>query len=219
MAMQSKSAINKMFSNFSGYESDEMLSLDAEMAENAKNWKLYNEIKNIGPEYGRGFYDSNGRATGDPKWQDKKPESNKFIDLADDFKQRKEEKAATNPGYKKPENFLLKWGQNMLIDGLLSLIDKRELSNPAVTGFIAAAMTLVEAGQWTEFMAVVSGLAIYRNYDRITTENLYALLPDSDVSKWKGPSSWFGYDSNQSIRRRRRSTRQRRRRRTAHRRR
>jgi hypothetical protein len=119
----------------------------------------------------------------------------------------------------KAGEWALQWGQNMLIDGLLSLIDKRELSNPAITAFIAAAMTLVDAGKWTEFFAVVSGLTIYRNYDRITPENLYALLPDSDVSKWEGPSSWFGYDSNQSIRRRRRSTRQRRRRRTAHRRR
>jgi hypothetical protein len=105
------------------------------------------------------------------------------------------------------------WARAMLIDALLSLIDKRELSSPVVSAFIAEVMTLVDVGNWNEFFAVVGGLAIYRNYDRITAENLYALLPDFGVS------SWFGYDSNHSIRRRRRSTRQQRRRRTAHRRR
>jgi hypothetical protein len=89
-------------------------------------------------------------------------------------------------------DFGVEWAKTTLIDALLSTIDKRDMTNPAVTAFVSAAMALVTEGEqrWSDFFAVVAGLAVYRNYDRITADNLFSLLPDD--SKWS-LWSWFGY--------------------------
>lgn len=85
----------------------------------------------------------------------------------------------------------LTW-EALVMDLLLSVLDKRQQTDPKTIVFIGIMRKLFDSGRWTDFFAVLAGLAAYRNYDRITFENLYSLLP-----------SW-SYNSSNARRRRRR---------------
>lgn len=71
-----------------------------------------------------------------------------------------------------------------LIDMMLSLVDRREQTNPYVLWFIDMALQYLGQGDYLTFMGIFAGLAALRNADRVVTlKDLYALLPENAEEK------------------------------------